>query len=145
VALLLLAPGWARAEPELPPALRGPAYAAEYVAADDAPLFDPLEMEAGPLHPEGALLHPAWLRAGAANIWLVERHRLSYGRLYARCLLAPARVAEAVPDPVTQRCPDCSEGEALAWRGRLLWGGGGLAVGIVAGVAWALKARWGGG
>jgi len=87
---------------------------------------------------KGVLLHAATARACAANAALVEGHRLAYASLYTLCRDAPLAVAEAVPDPVTLRCPECQVAGGDLWRERLLVGGGGLLVGLVAGVLLAL-------
>ena len=118
------------AEPELP----GPAVAADYVAPEDGPIWDPVYLVPGACdHAGGVLLHPAYARACAANVRRVEGHRVAYARLLDGCRVATAKVAEAVPDPVVLRCPEC-EADVVGWRERLLWGGGGLLGGVVVGV-----------
>jgi hypothetical protein len=116
-------------EPELP----GPAVAADYVAPEDGPIWDPVYLAAGACdHPAGVLLHPAYARACAANVRRVEGHRVAYARLLDGCQVATAKVAEAVPDPVVLRCPEC---EAMTWKDRGVWagvGGGAVLLGWVA-------------
>lgn len=126
---------------ELPAELPGPADPADYIAAGEGPLHAPLWIDAPspPLRVSGVLLHPATARAAAANAALVEGHRLAYASLYTLCREAPLAVAEAVPDPVVLRCPECPvAADGDLWRERLLVGGGGLLVGLVAGVLLAL-------
>ena len=123
------------AEPELP----GPAVAADYVAPEDGPIWDPVYLVPGACdHAGGVLLHPAYARACAANVRRVEGHRVAYARLLDGCQVATAKVAEAVPDPVVLRCPECPAAGGAVWRERLLVGGGGLLVGLVGGVLLAL-------
>lgn len=105
---------------------------------EEPPLWDPMHIGPGEqLHPGGWLLHPAYYRVAASNAYRLEVSQGLYSGLRERCMSALAKLPEAVPDPVVVRCPEC-EAQPLDWPGRLLWGGGGLLVGIVGGVLLAL-------
>ncbi len=112
---------------------------ADYVAAGEGPVWDPIWLDAGEeLHPAGVLIHPAAARACASNTQRVVVAGELYAKLRDHCRQAVLAVPDAVPDPVVLRCPECPVAGGDLWRERLLVGGGGLLVGLVGGVLLAL-------
>lgn len=115
-------------EPKDMAPLPGPASALEFVVSGEPALWDPLYLlPKDPQHPGGVLLHPAYARAAAANVWRVARGRVAYARLLDRCKLLPAEVASAVPDPVTLPAP----ARVSPWPDRLAGFGIGAATAAV--------------
>lgn len=125
--------------PEAPEILPGHAVAADYVSPADGPIWDPIYLVPGVCdHPGGVLIHEAYARACAANVRLVDSHRVAYRTLLDGCKAATVAVAEAVPDPVVMQCPGC-EVDEIDWSARLLWGGGGILAGAVVGLLVAVS------